>query len=206
MLSHVVSSFSGGLPAPDGLSTVVVMDGAAGTRRRHGGRRVAAVLAVVTVTFGTFAVDPPASAASAAGFVRPDGFSTEAIIRSRTYIFGLSNIERSNRGLPRLAFSSALTNACQGHANDMAAMRRMTHIGSDGSNGGTRAIRRGFSWSAWGENVAAGYTSSQSLVAGWMNSAGHRANILSRTFTHMGVGLQRGSNNVNYFCMLLARP
>ena len=183
---------------------MVVMENA--SRRRDRVRRVIAVLALATLSAGTVALGPPASAAPAVAFLRPEGFSTEAIIRSRTYIHGLTNNERSNRGLPRLAFSSALTNACQSHANDMAAMRRMTHAGSDGSSGGTRAIRYGFSWSAWGENVAAGYTSSQSLVAAWMNSTGHRANMLSTRFTHMGIGLQRGRNNVNYFCMLLARP
>ena len=67
------------------------------------------------------------------------------------------------------------------------------------------ARRYGFSWSTWGENVAAGYTSSNAVVSAWMNSAGHRANMLSRNFTHIGVSLQRGNNNVIYYCMLVAR-
>jgi uncharacterized protein YkwD len=127
------------------------------------------------------------------------------ITASRNYVINLTNIQRAQRGLPRLIWNAPLINACHAHANDMARMQRMTHTGSDGSNGGTRARRYGFSWSAWGENVAAGYTSSNAVVTAWMNSPGHRANMLSRSFTHIGVSLQRGNNNVIYFCMLLAR-
>ncbi len=207
MLSASISRFAVSPPASTEIVTVVVMVSVAAGPRTRRVRLIALVLSLTTVSGVTVAVGPPAAAAApvAGLFVSPEGFSNEAIYRSRTYIFGLTNLERTNRGLPRLGFSGPLTNACQVHANDMAAMRRMTHIGSDGSNGGTRARRYGFSWSAWGENIAAGYTSSQSLVAAWMSSAGHRANILSRNFTHMGIGLQRGSNNINYFCMVLAR-
>lgn len=189
------------------IVTVVVMVSAAAGSRTRRVRLIALVLWLTTAGGVSVAVGPPATASApvAGVLVSPEGFSNEAIYRSRAYIFGLTNLERTNRGLPRLGFSGPLTNACQVHANDMAAMRRMTHTGSDGSNGGTRARRYGFAWSTWGENIAAGYTSSQSLVAAWMNSAGHRANILSRNFTYMGIGLQRGGNNVNYFCMLLAR-
>ena len=169
-------------------------------------RLLAVVLSLTTAAGVSVAAGHPAAAVPVADvLVSPEGFSNWAIYRSRAYIHGLTNLERTNRGLPPLGFSGALTTACQVHANDMAAMRRMTHTGSDGSNGGTRARRYGFSWSTWGENVAAGYRSSQSLVAAWMGSSGHRANILSRNFTHMGIGLQRGRNGVNYFCMVLAR-
>jgi uncharacterized protein YkwD len=167
---------------------------------------LAVVLAMATSFTAPIVARSPAAAAPAVEVaIRPEALSREAIYRSRAYIHGLTNNERTSRGLPALAFSAALTNGCQVHANDMAAMRRLTHTGSDGSNGGVRARRYGFAWVAWGENIASGFTSSQSLVAAWMNSSGHRANILNRSFTHMGIGMQRGTNNVNYFCMLLAR-
>ena len=138
-------------------------------------------------------------------FIVPEALSASQITASRNYIINLTNGQRAQRGLPRLTWNAPLINACHSHANDMARMQRLTHAGSNGSNGGTRARQYGFSWSAWGENVAAGYTSSNAVVSAWMNSPGHRANMLSRNFTHIGVSLQRGNNNVIYYCMLLAR-
>lgn len=139
-------------------------------------------------------------------FIAPQTpLSSAQITASRNYIINLTNAQRTQRGLPRLIWSAPLINACHSHASDMARMQRLTHTGSNGSNGGTRARRYGFSWSTWGENIAAGYTSSNAVVSAWMNSAGHRANMLNRNFTHIGVSLQRGNNNVIYFCMLVAR-
>lgn len=139
-------------------------------------------------------------------FIAPQApLSSSQIQTMRNQAINLTNGQRAQRGLPRLTWNAALVNACHSHASDMARMQRMTHIGSNGSNGGTRARRYGFAWSAWGENVAAGYTSSNAVVSGWINSAGHRANMLSRNFTHIGVSLQRGNNNVIYWCLLVAR-
>ncbi len=77
----------------------------------------------------------------------------------------------------------------------------MSHTGSDGSDLRARADRQGYDWSNLGENVAWGYTSPQSVVAGWLNSPGHCANIMNPTFTELGVGLQG-----TFWTQLFGRP
>ena len=62
------------------------------------------------------------------------------------------------------------------------------HTGADGSNAGSRIDRAGYSWSYYSENVAAGQTTPEQVVAGWMGSAGHRANILAPAAVNLGVG------------------
>jgi uncharacterized protein YkwD len=116
----------------------------------------------------------------------------------------LTNAERAAAGLPALAENSALASAALAHSIDQATMRTMTHTGSDGSNAGTRIARAGFSAGAWGENVAAGYGSAASVVAGWMGSPGHRDNILNGAFTQIGVAVAYSDDGTPYWTMVLA--
>ena len=83
-------------------------------------------------------------------------------------------------------------------------MGQMTHTGSDGSDAGTRIGRAGYSAGTWGENVAAGYGSASSVVDGWMNSSGHRANILNGAFTQIGVAVAYSADGTAYWTMVLA--
>ena len=82
----------------------------------------------------------------------------------------------------------------------------MSHTGSDGSNPGDRIARAGYRFSAWAENVAMGYPDAASVMDGWMNSPGHRANILSGNVTEIGVGLAYAADGAPYWTMVLARP
>jgi uncharacterized protein YkwD len=116
-------------------------------------------------------------------------------------VIELVNQERANNGCPALAKNTALMNAAQGHSTDMALNDFVSHTGSDGSSPGTRATRAGYNWSAWGENIAAGYSSPESVVQGWMDSPGHRANILNCGYRDTGVGyyyLANDPGNVTY--------
>jgi len=103
-------------------------------------------------------------------------------------VLALLNQERTSRGIPALTSNSELHNAALGHTRDMACNDFMSHIGSDGSGPGERITAAGYDFSTWGENVAAGYTSPSSVVEGWMDSSGHRANILNPNFTEIGIG------------------
>lgn len=87
-----------------------------------------------------------------------------------------------------LAWDEALGAAALAHSRDMAARRRFAHQGSDGSEAATRATRAGYSWRLVGENIAAGQTSAQEAVAGWIESPGHCANLMNPAFTEMGAG------------------
>jgi uncharacterized protein YkwD len=80
----------------------------------------------------------------------------------------------------------------------------MTHVGSNGSDPGQRMQAAGFAWHTWGENVAFGYPTADAVVAAWMNSAPHRANILNPAFTSIGVGSAPSASGVLYWTMDLA--
>ncbi|MBK3526402.1 MULTISPECIES: CAP domain-containing protein [Streptomyces] len=109
-------------------------------------------------------------------------------------ILRLVNAERNKVGCQPLTLDPALTKAAQEHSADMAAHQNMSHTGSDGSDPGLRITQAGYTWSSYGENVAYGYTTAEQVMAGWMASPGHRANILDCGFQEIGVGLaQPGS-------------
>lgn len=95
---------------------------------------------------------------------------------------------RSFRATTPLAWNGALAAAALDHSRDMAANRRFSHQGTDGSDVATRATRAGYRWRLIGENIASGQTSAQEAVAGWLDSPGHCANIMNPAFTEMGAG------------------
>ena len=107
-------------------------------------------------------------------------------------VLELTNIERARNSLQPLVWHEAASGAARAHSADMQHSGQLSHTGSDGSNVGQRLERVGVTdWWAWGENVAAGQTTPEAVVEAWMNSTGHRANILNPDFTHLGVGLTR---------------
>ena len=99
------------------------------------------------------------------------------------------NAERGQRGMALLDPDPQLTAAAQAHACDSAARNQMSHRGSDGSNIARRVQREGYAYRVIAENVAAGYRSAGAVMQGWMNSSGHRRNILDRTARDVGIGL-----------------
>ncbi|CAL9633733.1 hypothetical protein SUDANB176_06154 [Streptomyces sp. enrichment culture] len=106
----------------------------------------------------------------------------------------LVNAERGKAGCSPVKVNATLTEAAQKHSEDMAASGTMSHTGSDGSSPADRITRAGYSWSTYGENVAYGYSTPEQVMQGWMNSPGHKKNILNCGFKEIGVGLaQPGS-------------
>jgi uncharacterized protein YkwD len=77
----------------------------------------------------------------------------------------------------------------------MACNNYFDHIAPDGSGPGERAARQGYSSSFIGENIAAGYSTPKAVVEGWMNSPGHKANILGVDYTEIGVGYAYSSSS-----------
>lgn len=113
----------------------------------------------------------------------------------------LTNIERAKEGLKPLTLNSQLVDAAQDHSSDMAQDDFFSHTGADGSDVGSRVQDSGYQYSAAGENIAAGQTTAEEVVEGWMNSPGHRANILNPNFTEIGIGyeyLENDTGSVNY--------
>jgi uncharacterized protein YkwD len=109
-------------------------------------------------------------------------------------VVDLVNSERAKVGCSPVKVNAKLTKAAQDHSEDMAEHSNMSHTGSDGSQPGDRIERAGYSWSTYGENVAYGYDSAKSVMEGWMNSSGHKANILNCDFKEIGVGLATDGN------------
>jgi uncharacterized protein YkwD len=120
-------------------------------------------------------------------------------------VLDLVNAERAARGLPAMVADQRLDLAAQRHSEDQASMRRMSHTGSDGSTLAQRIDRVGFPWRSAAENVAYGYASAAAVMTGWMNSTGHRLNILSSN-THIGVGLAYTADGVPYWTQVFATP
>jgi uncharacterized protein YkwD len=109
-------------------------------------------------------------------------------------VLALVNSERGKVGCSPLTLNAKLSKAAQDHSADMASHQNMSHTGSDGSDPGQRITNAGYTWSAYGENVAFGYSTPEAVMAGWMSSPGHKRNILDCGFKEIGVGLaQPGS-------------
>jgi uncharacterized protein YkwD len=103
-------------------------------------------------------------------------------------LLDLVNEVRKKAGAPALCLNSRLTAAAQLHSQDQAKRKTMSHTGGDGSGPGTRATRAGYAWTWVGENVAWNQQDVKAVFNAWMNSPGHKANILNENFRHMGGG------------------
>ncbi len=112
---------------------------------------------------------------------------TAALVAQTVY---LMNQERAHAGLLPLKVVSSLTTATAGHSQDMALNDFFSHTSSNGYTLANRLTAAGYvNWIGGGENIAAGFDTAESVMAGWMGSIGHRNNILNATFREVGVGL-----------------
>ncbi|MFJ4468411.1 sigma-70 family RNA polymerase sigma factor [Streptomyces sp. NPDC089424] len=108
-------------------------------------------------------------------------------------VVALVNEERSAAGCGPLSEDGQLNQAAQGHSQDMAARDFFDHTNPDGADPGQRTTAAGYDWSTYGENIARGQQTPQAVMDSWMNSPGHRANILNCSFKDIGVGIHEGS-------------
>ena len=104
-------------------------------------------------------------------------------------VIDLTNVQRQQNGCAiALVFSPQLTAAAGAHSQDMALQNLFGHTGSDGSTMVSRIAAIGYGYSQLAENVAAGYATAEDVVASWMRSPRHRANILNCELRELGVG------------------
>lgn len=129
-------------------------------------------------------------------------FTPAGLERTATEVITLTNAERATAGLPTLSYDRPLTNAAQAHSADMVARAFYAHTSPDGSEPWHRAAAAGSTRRSIGENIACGQRSAAEVVRGWMNSPGHRANILKPGFTHIGVGFAGGGTAGTYWTQL----
>lgn len=93
---------------------------------------------------------------------------------------------RFNAAKP-LRWNDTLAQAALAHAEDMARNNYFSHDGRDGSNPAQRVTLAGYRYRATGENIAAGHMEPETVVAGWIKSPGHCANLMNGAYTEMGV-------------------
>lgn len=107
-------------------------------------------------------------------------------------ILELVNRERTKAGLNELKLSQELNAAANVRAKEL--VEKFEHIRPDGRDCYTVLTDAGIMYSSVGENIASGFTSAKKVMAAWMESDGHRANILSDGYTNLGVGYYRKGN------------
>ena len=98
-----------------------------------------------------------------------------------------------------LAANAQLTQAAQGHAADMAARNYFSHTSQDGRTMAQRVTATGYAWRSIGENIAAGQSTPEAVVAGWLKSEGHCRNIMNANFKELGVGYAAGGSYGHYW-------
>lgn len=111
-------------------------------------------------------------------------------------------------GVGPVGWNDSLQQAATAHSTDMATNNFFSHTGSNGSAFSQRVQAAGYSYGSAGENIAAGQTSVQSVVDGWINSPPHCANIMKASFVDMGVScIQNSSSSYKiYWTMELGNP
>jgi uncharacterized protein YkwD len=144
------------------------------------------------------AVAPTASAAGCSSANASVGATSKrALVRATLCVL---NVERKKRGLRPLRLNRKLAAAARGHSGAMASRHFFSHNSLNGSSFLDRIRRTGYlrgarSWNV-GENIAWGtgrLGTPRAIGRAWMNSPGHRANILSRSFRAIGIGIAAGS-------------
>ena len=104
-------------------------------------------------------------------------------------VLDLLNAERADRELAPLALHGDASEVAYQHSLDMDVRDFFSHTNPDGQSPGDRIAAAGIANWGWGENIAYGYWSPTSVMVAWMNSDGHRANILDDRWTHVGIGV-----------------
>lgn len=127
-------------------------------------------------------------------------------------VLRLTNAARGKHGLAPLALNPELNRSAQFHADFMAGNDCFDHKCRREPELSKRIDNTGYVWRAIAENIAAGQTSAAEVVEGWMNSPGHRANILNPAYSELGVGytlLDRDGGKVtmrHYWVQNFGRP
>ncbi|MBE9059440.1 CAP domain-containing protein [cf. Phormidesmis sp. LEGE 11477] len=116
-------------------------------------------------------------------------------------VLKLTNNFRQRNGLKPLSLDQNLEKAADAHTKAMATDDFFSHTGKDGSEPWDRAERAGYESGFVGENIAAGYGTPKAVVDGWIDSPGHRANMLESDYNEIGLGhylLENDTGSVNY--------
>jgi uncharacterized protein YkwD len=150
----------------------------------------AAMLAVVAVVGATAAEPQRAEAAVGVQVAACGGGNVDLSVEEKKML-DLHNKTRAERGLPTFCVHPDLQRAARAHSKEMLAEDRFVH-----GKVGERLRGFGYRWSTSGENIAGGsgpYRTPENRFKAWMNSSGHRANILNKNVREIGIGAHTGT-------------
>lgn len=143
---------------------------------------------------------------SATGDSDPEESRGESESSQAVEILNLVNQERKKAGVPALTLSEKLTSIANTKAKDMADNNYFSHTSPTYGSPFDMLKKFGVSYSYAGENIAAGQRSAQEVMNSWMNSSGHKANILNKNYTQLGVGYTTGGQYGTEWVQLFIRP
>jgi uncharacterized protein YkwD len=130
--------------------------------------------------------------------------TTDEVTALEDEVTRLTNAERAAAGCGELATDERLRTSARGHSQDMAANDYFDHTGQDGRSPFDRMAEAGYPDPA-AENIAFGYPSPAEVMEGWMDSEGHRNNILECSYAAIGVGLAYASDGRPYWTQNFGR-
>jgi uncharacterized protein YkwD len=149
-------------------------------------RRLANLVLLPVALFGAVAVASPAHAAA------------PTTVQLQSDILTATNAQRAKHGCGKLRLDANIARAARNHSAFMAKTGTFSHVGSGNSSFVTRIKAQGYA-AALSENIAWGYRSGADVVTAWMNSAGHRANILNCSAKSVGIGAVYAANGNPYY-------
>ena len=132
--------------------------------------------------------------------------SSTSINALENEVIRLTNIERSKRGIAALKANWQLSRCARYKSQDMINRNYFAHRSPTYGSPFDMIESFGISMAAGGENIAMGQRTPNEVVTAWMNSPGHRGNILSTAFTEIGVGLAKNKNGTCYWTQMFIRP
>ncbi|MDP4179160.1 MAG: CAP domain-containing protein [Bacillota bacterium] len=121
-------------------------------------------------------------------------------------VIRLVNVERQKAGLPALSANWELCRVARYKSQDMINKHYFSHTSPTYGSPFQMMESFGIKFSSAGENIAYGQKTPAEVMTCWMNSSGHRSNILSPSYTQIGVGLAKDSNGVCYWTQQFIRP
>jgi uncharacterized protein YkwD len=121
-------------------------------------------------------------------------------------VVDIVNARRAASGCGAISVDPRLTAAARAHSTDMATRGYFDHTSPDGVEFATRITQAGYRWSMAAENIAMGQSSPAEVMDAWMNSEGHRSNILNCRLVHLGVGLAYDGRDRPYWTQEFATP
>jgi uncharacterized YkwD family protein len=121
-------------------------------------------------------------------------------------VVDLVNKERAAAGLPALKVNTKLAAVAEKKAEDMRDKNYFSHTSPTYGSPFDMMKQFGITYTSAGENIAMGQKTPEAVMNGWMNSEGHRANILNSSYTEIGVGYVTSSNGTTYWVQQFIRP